>query len=296
MGVSIAADQVRSELERILGSKGFANAGRMSRLLRYVVDKTLAGEADQLKEYAVGVEVFDRGADYDPRLDSIVRVEAGRLRSRLEEYYSGEGAGSPIRINLPRGGYVARFDMPTTTADPAPPALSRRRSRAAWPFAAGLLVAVFGMVAWVGGGSRPERTMPSVAVLAIEQYGPGPDEAALAARLTDSVTAELARLGTVHVASHTSATRFAGANRPLPEIARALNADYVVEASLEREAGGVLVVARIVAAGTDRKVWVMDYRGPADDVRGLSQRMAFDISSELVRRYSSSSSASRRVW
>lgn len=88
----IPAEAITAELDRILASKGFANAGRLSRLLRYVVERTLAGEADQLKEYAVGVEVFDRDDKYDPRLDSIVRVEAGRLRSRLEEYYNGEGA------------------------------------------------------------------------------------------------------------------------------------------------------------------------------------------------------------
>lgn len=119
--VNVPDAEVRAEVDRILASKGFVSAGRLSRLLRYAVDKTIAGEADQLKEYAVGVEVFDRDANYDPRLDSIVRVEAGRLRSRLEEYYSGEGATSPIRISLPRGGYVAQFarrddDGPSTFA------------------------------------------------------------------------------------------------------------------------------------------------------------------------------------
>ena len=101
----IPAEAVTAQLERILANKGFANAGRLSRLLRYVVERTLAGEADQLKEYAVGVEVFDRDDKYDPRLDSIVRVEAGRLRSRLDEYYNGEGAQDEVRIVLPRGGY-----------------------------------------------------------------------------------------------------------------------------------------------------------------------------------------------
>ena len=101
---------VRAELDRVLASRGFSAAGRMSKLLRYCVEKTLAGETDQLKEYSVGVEVFDRDDKYDPRLDSIVRVEAGRLRSRLDEYYNGEGAASPIRISLPKGGYSAQFE------------------------------------------------------------------------------------------------------------------------------------------------------------------------------------------
>lgn len=69
----ILETDIRAELDRILASKGFAAAGRLSTLLRYVVDKTLAGETDQLKEYSVGVEVFERGEKYDPRLDSIGR-------------------------------------------------------------------------------------------------------------------------------------------------------------------------------------------------------------------------------
>ena len=99
----IPGPDVRAELDRILASKGFANAGRLSKLLRYVVEKTLAGETDQLKEYAVGIEVFERDEKYDPRLDSIVRVEAGRLRSRLDEYYNADGSSSPIRIALASG-------------------------------------------------------------------------------------------------------------------------------------------------------------------------------------------------
>ena len=84
------------------------NAIRETELLEAA--STLAGDADQLKEFAVGVEVFDRDEKYDPRLDSIVRVEAGRLRNRLDEYYNGEGAASAMRISLPRGGYSAQFE------------------------------------------------------------------------------------------------------------------------------------------------------------------------------------------
>ena len=103
------ADAIRAQLDRLLASRGFAGAGRLSRFLRYVVERTLAGEGDEVKEYVVGVEVFDRREPYDPRVDSIVRVEAGRLRSKLDEYYIGEGADDEIRISLPRGGYQVRL-------------------------------------------------------------------------------------------------------------------------------------------------------------------------------------------
>lgn len=100
--------EVDQALERVLSSSMFAGTGRQSHFLRFVVRKTVEGEA--LKESLVGVEVYGRGADYDPKIDSIVRVEAGRLRTRLAQYYSGPGQNDPIRIDLPRGGYVAHFE------------------------------------------------------------------------------------------------------------------------------------------------------------------------------------------
>jgi TolB-like protein len=288
--VTIPEADAKAEVERVLASKGFASAGRLSRLLRYVVDKTLAGQADQLKEYAVGIEVFDRDEKYDPRLDSIVRVEAGRLRSRRDEYYNGEGAGGPMRITLPRGGYVAHFEVrpepvpnlrPDAPTHPRTPAPSRSRSWASWPLTLGLIAAVAAMVVWlVGSTPTPAETgMPGVAVLAFSG-----DDQQLAARMTEYVTAELARLGTVSVASHTSAIQFAGRRTPMREIAAALNVDFVVEASIESDTDGLLGVVRIVDTATDRKVWVSDYRSAAGDEHGISQRIAFDVGGEVSKR------------
>jgi len=281
---------VRAELDRILASKGFATAGRLSKLLRYVVEKTLAGETDQLKEYAVGIEVFERDDKYDPRLDSIVRVEAGRLRTKLDEYYNGEGSASPIRISLPRGGYSAVFERAAAPA--APPlvevaaAPQPRRSRLTIPLTAGLLCAIAAMVVWLGGWNRQPQVdqRPSVAVLAFHANMAGEENERLAERITEAVTTELARLGTVAVASHTSAMQFAGQHGSIKEISAALNAIYIVEASVDDETTQMLVVARIVNGETDRKMWVADYRGAKDDVRGMAQRIAFDINQAVLER------------
>jgi len=286
----IPGPDVRAELERILASKGFATAGRLSKLLRYVVEKTLAGETDQLKEYAVGIEVFERDDKYDPRLDSIVRVEAGRLRTKLDEYYNADGSSSPLRIALPRGGYAAVFtraEPPTQAAAETKAAvLQPRRSRAAIPLAAGLVCAIGAMVVWLGGWNMQPRDdqHPAVAVLAFHPNMTGEESERLASRLTESVTTELARLGTLAVASHTSAMQFAGQRPSMSEISAALRASYIVEASIDDEAGRLLVVARIVDAETDRKMWVADYRGSRDQVRAIAQRIAFDVSNEILKR------------
>lgn len=280
----IPEQDVRAELDRILATKGFSGAGRLSKLLRYVVEKTLAGETEQLKEYAVGVEVFERDGNYDPRLDSIVRVEAGRLRSRLDEYYNGEGAGSSFRINLPRGGYSAQFDrreaVPVLDAPQAP------RSWATIPLAATLMITIGALVFWLGSRDRhpPADLRPTAAVLPFEANMIGGDNSNYSALMTEAVTSELARLGTVAVASYTSAMQFEGQRRPMSEIAAALKSTYVIEASIDDEASEILVVARIVNAETNRKMWVSDYRGARDDVRGIAQRMAFDISSAVLER------------
>jgi TolB-like protein len=288
----IPEPDIRTELDRILASKGFATTGRLSKLLRYVVEKTLAGETDQLKEYAVGVEVFERDEQYDPRLDSIVRVEAGRLRTKLDEYYSGDGRASPLRISLPKGGYSAQFTRAgaspsiQSTDAPASERQSSRRLLTMIPLAAVLLIAIAAMVFWLGSRDRRPKPdlRPTAAVLPFEANMIGGDNSNYSAQITAAVTSELARLGTISVASYTSAMQFEGQHRPMSEIAAALNSAYVVEASVDDEANEILVVARIVDAVADRKMWVSDYRGAREDVRGMAQRIAFDVSAEILKR------------
>ncbi len=83
----------------------------MRRFLRFAVEETLEGRQDQLKEYTIAVEVFDRDESYDSRESTIVRSEARRLRARLDEYYHGDGASDRVRIEVPKGGYAARFQV-----------------------------------------------------------------------------------------------------------------------------------------------------------------------------------------
>ena len=103
-------EEARAQLERLLASAALAGSTRLRRFLSFTVERALAGDGQPLKEYTVGIEVFDRGPDYDPRIDSIVRVEAGRLRARLDEYYRGEGSDDSVIISIPRGGYTPIFE------------------------------------------------------------------------------------------------------------------------------------------------------------------------------------------
>jgi adenylate cyclase len=101
--------EVEAALKRVLGSQSFATSPRLQELLGFVVAATLDGDAERLKEYSVAVDVFKRPPGFDPRMDSIVRVQASRLRKQLADYYRKAGGAETIRIDVPAGGYAATF-------------------------------------------------------------------------------------------------------------------------------------------------------------------------------------------
>jgi predicted ATPase len=117
------ASEVEAQLQRVLDSAAFVHAPILSRFLRYVVEHAIAGDGGALKEYVLGVDVFGRSADFDPRIDTIVRTNARRLRAKLEEYYRADGCGDPILIEVPKGHYAPLITRRcVVTADTAPPA------------------------------------------------------------------------------------------------------------------------------------------------------------------------------
>jgi Tol biopolymer transport system component len=126
---------VRAELARLLTSPEFEGADRMSDLLRHVVTSSLEGRVDHLKESVIGVQLFGRQVGYDTKLDPVVRVSAGRLRQRIQKYYERTGTPEAVRIDIPKGTYVPRFEVirqeiapvePGALPEP-PPAVEPRR-------------------------------------------------------------------------------------------------------------------------------------------------------------------------
>jgi tetratricopeptide (TPR) repeat protein len=146
----------RQQLERMLGRNLFARSEQLSRLLRFLIEQHLGGRDGDLKEVVIGVEVFGRRPDYNPKADPIVRTEIRRLRQRLREYYQNEGSADAIRFDIPKGGYVPELraqlvDAPArlTIAPVAP----RRRSQWIWlSVCAGLLACVLLAIGITQGG------------------------------------------------------------------------------------------------------------------------------------------------
>jgi len=168
----------REELEAVLRSRAFVRAPRLAQLLEYLCEKVFTGETAQIKEYSIGVELFGRGDEFDQNADSIVRVEANRLRKRLADYYAEEGRSHPLHIHIPVGQYVPLFQaaVPDAQSDGAssnaivgasdPPGKSAGAAQR-WLAVAGLaavaLVIVAAMV-WLRGRSARQAETAAVAV------------------------------------------------------------------------------------------------------------------------------------
>ena len=146
----------RAHVQRVVESKAFEGSGACRKLLAYLGERTLLGQADGLKEYTIGVEALGRPADYDPQVDPSVRVQVSRLRKRLDDYYGAEGAGDPIKIELPLRQFALRFAGPPAPSEPVlveprlAPALFWRRTSLV--LAAALALA---FAAWLWVGNSP---------------------------------------------------------------------------------------------------------------------------------------------
>src|SRR5262249_14544146 len=175
----------REEVERVLSSACFARSERVSKLLRFLVQMQLDGREDELKESVIGVEVFGRKPDYDPKVGSTVRTEAVRLRARLSKYYSTEGSQDPILIELTKGSYWPSFRQPEP--------VSEAKKTGPWRFwvAASLAsFAVFALAIGVWSTLRPNVPIP-IAVLPLLNVGRDPANDYFADGLTDEIIRNL---------------------------------------------------------------------------------------------------------
>src|SRR4051794_21216416 len=200
---SLTSEEIRVQLAAILASSEFASASRASRFLTFVVEQTLAGNHEQIKETVLGIEVFDRSSSFDPKLDTIVRVEAGKLRKRLQQYYETEGTAAPLSIEIPRGTYVPVFQPRRVLSDtPGAP----RSHRMQWVLVGLALVAILsGIAFWVIRTRRAEAISgaPSVAVLPFLSLSPDPNNAYFADGLSEELTHVLSKVQGLRVASRT---------------------------------------------------------------------------------------------
>ncbi|MDX1978833.1 MAG: hypothetical protein SFV51_01090 [Bryobacteraceae bacterium] len=161
---------IRNHLRRIVASPEFAAVPRLQRFLSFVVEASLEGRAGEIKETLVAVEVYGRPPGYNPQLDARVRVEAGRLRVRLSQYYGGSGREDDVLISLPKGTYAPSFERRATTSQPAPCPPSPRPGGTLL-FAGLTALVLAGCWAWLAPGTAMGRAaLPDADPASLETY------------------------------------------------------------------------------------------------------------------------------
>ena len=140
------AAAIRKHVEAVVASSGFARSKKLAGFLRWVVERALAGETNSITERNIGLQVYGRPGDFDPKIDGTVRAEAIRLRHKLREYYAS--TAEPRRIDVPKGSYIPVFSGFEVPADLLPPVRERALS-ARFLRTAGLVLAIVSVGLWL---------------------------------------------------------------------------------------------------------------------------------------------------
>ena len=245
-------EAVRSQVARILASAVFANAERMSRFLTFSMEETLEGRGANLKEYALGINVFDRPTGFDPRTEPIVRVEARRLRSKLEAYYRAEGAGDGLIVDLPKGGY----------------ALEVHRRREAAP---------------------PEPVKSEAIRLAVLPFTSlAEDDGCFAEGLSEELIHLLTKVPGIEVISWGSSTKLRGPE-DLERASLHLHLSHYLRGSVRRAAGHLKIMAQLLDARDGRYLWSEIFERSPGDLREIEEQIAAAIAQKFRISFQASS-------
>ncbi len=243
---------IEAELEKILASKVFARSEPLSRFLRFVAEQALQGNIGKLKEYVLGLEVFDRRSSYDPRLDPIVRVEARRLRAKLQDYYRTEGFGDPVSIELSERGYAPVF---------------RWREAAPQPFHARNETVAIAVLPFINMSSDQEN----------EYFSDG---------LTEELICTLARISSMRVVARTSVFQLKGKATDIRYVGAQLNVKMLLEGSVRREGDRVRISAQLINVANGYHLWSDTYEREMKGVFALQEEIARSIADALRTRLS----------
>jgi len=296
---------VRAQLERIRSSAEFQVPERARSFLSYIVDQTLAGRADRIKAYSIATEVFGRDATFDAQNDPIVRIEAGRIRQALEKYYLTAGVKDPIRITVPKGGYVPIFEA-MADAETLETAKSENRADAdrgdlgriflAYPslcaaaiLAVAVLVGYFVPTSTSGSSSSTAKPVtigalpaPKLQVEQFEDLAGTPTSAVVARGLTEELIGQLARFREITVMAPSRA------GDPPGSIASGdYPARFRLEGSVRTSPDRLRLVARLVEIGDDRIIWsnIYDEKLDVRQLVELQESLARDVSLALAQPY-----------
>jgi len=251
--------EVLAELERIITRQPFSSAARLTDFLLYVVNETLEGRAAFLKQFSIGIDVFDRGEQFDPVNDPIVRIQAGRVRRALARYYSEAGTTNSIRIEIPVGSYAAVFSYADTSGTTAPTAHTSASAATIFP-------------------------MPTIAVLPFVDQSYEPLQDYLINGLLEELSAELSRFSPISVIAYSSALQTAASDTSPLSQARTMGADFALHGTVRADAHELRITLHLLNTVTGEKVWSRrELKLLADDAKPLADfRMVRRLASQIA--------------
>lgn len=277
----------------MLNSEVFSHGERQSRFLRYIVEQTLDGQAERLNQFAVGIDVFDRDSSFDPTIDSIVRVEAGRLRAKLTEYYADIGATDAVKIELPKGGYVVSIEFDSLPSDPKTGVRSLISRLPITAILASLVAAVIGILVLApqirtsmsigdaeksslsSNTDRPDN--PAIAVLPFDNMSADSSQNYFSDGITEDVITDLSIVSGLRVIARNSTFVYKGKATAISDIARDLNVSHVLEGSVRKAGDRLRITAQLIDVSTQSHVWAERFDRPIGDVFAVQDEVAQKI-------------------
>jgi TolB-like protein len=306
----LEVEAARRQLERVLASAGFSRNERLARFLQFVVEQHLKGKDDEIKESVIALEVFGRGPDHDPKQDSIVRTEAGRLRARLGEYYVGEGKNDAVVIELPKGGYAPVFRQ--AAVEPAisisGPAVNSPRpglrarlekyysrrmetrkpvARKNWYTTAGWigLLAVATLSGWAVFRSARKSSIPrpekSIAVMPFLDLSQARDQEYFCDGMTEELISELAKSAGLRVVARTSVFAFKGKPQDVRQVGKQLNVATVLEGSIRKDGDHLRITAKLIDVPDGYQLWSESYDRELKDIFVVQEELSRSIAGAL---------------
>jgi TolB-like protein len=243
---AVPATAVSDQLARIVNSPRFISSPRLCRFLTHIVNRTIHGDLDNLKEFSIAVEVFDRNSEYDPNIDATVRVEARRLRAKMKEYYEDPGKNDAVLIGLRPGSYVPIFRW----LDPQPQNQ---------PLEIGATI---------------PSGVASVAVLPFVNISPDPEQDYFCDGISEEIIDLLTHIAGLKVIARSSAFQFKGMSVDVREVGRRLDADVVVEGSVRKAGNQLRITAQASETESGHHLWSQTFARELNDVFAIQEEIA----------------------
>ncbi|MEJ0081691.1 MAG: hypothetical protein WDM78_12275 [Puia sp.] len=244
-------EAVRIELERILSSKVLRKSAVLSNFLRFVVTETLTNKVSEIKEYSIAVKALGKPADFNPQIDALIRIHAGRLRRTLLEYYSEEGDSDPINITLNRGSYVPEFSI-------------RDEKRVITQTAS-------------QGITEKKSTVYRLAVLPFKNLTGISENDFMIDGFCEQLSSDLAQFPEIAVIAYFSTSKFRAERPDIREAGRELNASHFITGSIYRDKKHLRISMQLINAITGEQLWTQTFE------RAITSTYLYEIFDDIIK-------------